>query len=83
MRIHSREQWHPHFDEYDVVIQNCNTSTFGHVWNGDVQPVTVRDIGVQTLLMRGLQWLARRSVDAELPTDFPTADATSIGPPLD
>jgi hypothetical protein len=59
------------------------TSTFGHVWKGDIQPVTVRDIGVQTLLVRSLQWLARRRVDATLPADFPTAAATSIGPPLD
>jgi uncharacterized protein len=59
------------------------TSTFGHVWKGDVQPVTVRDIGVQTLLVRGLQWLARRPVDARLPADFPTAGTTSVGPPLD
>lgn len=59
------------------------TSTFGHVWEGDVQPVTVRDIGVQTLLVRGLQWLARRPVDELPPANFPTKDATSIGPPLD
>jgi hypothetical protein len=59
------------------------TSTFGHVWKGDVQPVTVRDIGVQTLLVRGLQWLAQRPVDARLPADFPTADTTSVGPALD
>lgn len=59
------------------------TSTFGHVWKGDTEPVTVRDIGVQTLLVRGLQWLAGRRVDATLPENFPTADATSIGPPLE
>ena len=58
------------------------TSTFGHVWRGDVQPVTVRDVGVQTLLVRSLQWLARRPIDWPLPSDFPTAAATSVGPPL-
>jgi hypothetical protein len=58
------------------------TSTFGHVWRGDVQPVTVRDVGVQTLLVRSLQWLARRPMDWPLPSDFPTAAATSVGPPL-
>jgi hypothetical protein len=58
------------------------TSTFGHVWRGDVQPVTVRDVGVQTLLVRSLQWLARRPIDWPLPPDFPTAAATSVGPPL-
>jgi hypothetical protein len=58
------------------------TSTFGHVWRGDVQPVTVRDVGVQTLLVRSLQWLAHRPIDWPLPPDFPTAAATSVGPPL-
>jgi hypothetical protein len=58
------------------------TSTFGHVWKGDVQPVTVRDVGVQTLLVRGMQWLARRPVDWPAPPDFPTAQAASVAPPL-
>jgi hypothetical protein len=59
------------------------TSTFGHVWKGDSQPVTVRDVGVQTLLVRGLQWLARRPVIAPVPANFPTATTTAIGPALD
>jgi hypothetical protein len=54
------------------------TSTLGHVWKGDVQPVTVRDAGVQTLLVRALQWLARRPVSAQVPEDFPGAQATSV-----
>lgn len=54
------------------------TSTFGHVWRGDVQPVTVRDAGVQTLLVRALQWLAKREVTFPVPEDFPTATTTSV-----
>ena len=54
------------------------TSTLGHVWKGDVQPVTVRDAGVQTLLARALQWLARRPVTFPVPDDFPTASETSV-----
>jgi hypothetical protein len=54
------------------------TSTLGHVWKGDVNPVTVRDAGVQTILVRALQWLARREVSYPVPADFPTAEATSI-----
>jgi uncharacterized protein len=54
------------------------TSTLGHVWRGDVQPVTVRDAAVQTLLVRALQWLARRPVSWPVPADFPTATATSV-----
>lgn len=58
------------------------TSTLGHVWKGDVQPVTVRDAAVQTLLVRALQWLARRPVDFPVPADFPTETATSVRGPL-
>jgi hypothetical protein len=54
------------------------TSTLGHVWKGDVQPVTVRDAAVQTLLVRALQWLARRPVTFPVPPDFPTETATSV-----
>jgi hypothetical protein len=54
------------------------TSTLGHVWRGDVQPVTVRDAAVQTLLVRALQWLSRRPVTWPVPEDFPTATSTSI-----
>lgn len=54
------------------------TSTLGHVWKGDVQPVTVRDAAVQTLLIRALQWLARRQVTYPVPADFPTESATSV-----
>lgn len=54
------------------------TSTLGHVWRGDVQPVTVRDAAVQTLLVRALQWLSRRAVTWPVPADFPTLTSTSI-----
>lgn len=54
------------------------TSTLGHVWSGDIQPVTVRDAGVQTLLVRALQWLAQRPVTWPVPADFPTPTSTSV-----
>jgi type 1 glutamine amidotransferase len=54
------------------------TSTLGHVWKGDVQPVTVRDAAVQTLLVRALQWLAQRPVTFSVPPDFPSESATSV-----
>jgi type 1 glutamine amidotransferase len=54
------------------------TSTLGHVWKGDVQPVTVRDAAVQTLLVRALQWLAKRPVTFSAPDDFPSENATSV-----
>jgi type 1 glutamine amidotransferase len=58
------------------------SSTFGHVWNGDVQPVSLRCAGEQTLLLRALQWLAKRPITAPIPADFPTEAATSIRPEI-
>jgi len=54
------------------------SATFGHVWRGEVQPEALRCAGVQTTLIRALQWLAKRPVDYPVPSDFPTKDALSI-----
>jgi hypothetical protein len=53
-------------------------STFGHVWKGDTQPVSMRCAGVQTIMVRALQWLAKHPVTFPVPPDFPTADALSV-----
>ena len=58
------------------------TSTFGHVWSGDTQPERMRCAGVQTLVVRALQWLARREVTFPVPVDFPTEDRVSVRPPV-
>lgn len=58
------------------------SSTFGHVWKGDVQPPSLRCAGEQTLLVRTLQWLAKRRVTVSVPPDFPTEAATSIRPEI-
>ncbi len=54
------------------------TSTFGHVWAGDTQPERMRCAGVQTILVRALQWLAHRDVTFPVPADFPTSDKVSV-----
>jgi hypothetical protein len=54
------------------------TSTFGHVWKGDVQPERMRCAGLHTVMVRALQWLAERPADFPVPTDFPTADRVSV-----
>jgi hypothetical protein len=54
------------------------TSTFGHVWKDDTQPERMRCAGVQTVVVRALQWLARRDVTWPVPADFPTATKTSV-----
>ena len=54
------------------------TSTFGHVWAGDTQPERMRCAGVQTILVRALQWLAGREITLPVPADFPSADQVSV-----
>lgn len=54
------------------------TSTFGHVWKGDTQPVTLRCAGLQTIMVRALQWLAQRPVTFPIPPDFPAETAPSV-----
>ncbi len=54
------------------------TSTFGHVWHNEADPVDLRCAGFQTLLIRSLHWLAKRTVPAEVPADFPTATRISL-----
>ena len=54
------------------------TSTFGHVWKGDSQPARMRCAGLQTVVVRALQWLAGRPVTWPVPPDFPTATSVSV-----
>jgi type 1 glutamine amidotransferase len=54
------------------------TSTFGHVWKDETDPVDMRCAGFQTLLVRALEWLAKRDIDPALPVDFPTESAVSL-----
>jgi len=53
-------------------------ATFGHVWRGDIQPESMRCAGVQTIIVRAVQWLAHRPVTFPVPDDFPTAEKKSI-----
>ena len=54
------------------------TSTFGHVWKGDTQPARMRCAGLQTVMVRALQWLAGRPVDFPVPAVFPGPDKVSV-----
>jgi len=55
-------------------------SLFGHVWADDTDPESMRCVGVQTTIIRALQWLAKRPVTYPIPTDFPTATQKSVKP---
>ncbi len=54
------------------------TSAPGHVWKGDVHPATMRDASLQTLLVRALEWLAKRPVTVPVPVDFPSENTPSV-----
>jgi type 1 glutamine amidotransferase len=57
------------------------TSTFGHVWRDDEpEPARMRCVGLQTVVVRALQWLAGRDVTWPIPADFPTAERVSVRP---
>lgn len=54
------------------------TSTFGHVWKDEADPVNLRCAGFQTIFIRALEWLAKREVTGGVPADFPTASTPSL-----
>jgi uncharacterized protein len=66
-------EWTTNFGKGRVYI-----STYGHVWDGDVQPPSMRDAAVQTIIPRALEWLARRPVTFPVPKDFPGTSAVSV-----
>jgi uncharacterized protein len=60
-------------------------ATFGHVWRegrGDTDPQSeaMRCVGVQTTIVRALQWLAQRPVTWPVPADFPSETEKSLRP---
>lgn len=55
-------------------------STFGHLWHDEADPVDLRCVGFQTVLIRSLQWLAHRPITWPVPKDFPTEQAVSLSP---
>jgi type 1 glutamine amidotransferase len=56
------------------------TSTFGHVWKDEADPVDMRCAGFQTVFVRALQWLANRDIESAVPADFPSDSALSLRP---
>lgn len=54
------------------------TSTYGHYWENQDNPPGVRDVAFQTLMMRALQWLAKKPVTQNVPDNFPTSTTASL-----
>lgn len=46
-------------------------SSMGHLWKGDIYPVSYRCIGFQTTMIRVTEWLATGRVTYPVPLDFP------------
>lgn len=60
-------------------------ATFGHIWrpgqnDNDPESEALRCAGVQTTIVRVLQWLAKRPVTFAVPADFPTETQKSLRP---
>jgi type 1 glutamine amidotransferase len=53
-------------------------SSMGHLWKGDVYPVSYRSVDFQTTLIRATEWLATGKMTWPVPPNFPTAHATSL-----
>lgn len=46
-------------------------STFGHVWEGDTNPQSMRCVAFQTLLIRSVEWLSGKEITWPVPNNFP------------
>jgi type 1 glutamine amidotransferase len=55
-------------------------SSMGHLWPGDIYPVSYRCVGFQTTMIRAAEWLATRKVSYHVPANFPTASSVSVLP---
>lgn len=71
--------WSKDIDEnepMDWVIQygkgRVYTTMLGHLWKNGPD-IVYRDVGFQTLLIRGTEWAATGKVTYPIPTNFPTA----------
>jgi len=57
---------------------NVYTSSMGHLWKGDVYPISYRCIGFQTTMIRAVEWLGSGKVSYPVPASFPTSTAISV-----
>lgn len=54
------------------------SSSMGHLWKGEIYPMSYRCIGFQTTMIRVTEWLATGKVTYHVPKNFPSADAISL-----
>jgi len=53
-------------------------SSMGHLWKGDVYPLSYRCIGFETTMIRVAEWLGSGKVTYPVPANFPTKNAVSL-----
>lgn len=53
-------------------------SSMGHLWKGDIDPVSYRCVGFQTTMIRAAEWLGTGRVTYPVPGDFPTEERVSL-----
>lgn len=68
--------WTKNFGKGRVLV-----TSLGHFWVGDRQRDSLHCVGFQTVAARGMEFLATGKVTLEIPSEFPTAEQTSILPP--
>jgi type 1 glutamine amidotransferase len=55
-------------------------STYGHCWGDEQEPKGLGCSAFQTILIRGLKWVAGRDPGDTIPPDFPKPDQISLRP---
>jgi type 1 glutamine amidotransferase len=57
---------------------NVYTSSMGHLWKGDIYPISYRCIGFQTTMIRAVEWLGSGRVTYPVPANFPSGTTISV-----
>lgn len=73
---HEPMTWAKDFGKGRVLV-----TSLGHFWPGDVKRDSLHCVGFQTVVARGMEFVATGEVTLEIPAQFPSADQTSILPP--
>lgn len=62
---------------------NVYSSTYGHLWQNQEWPPSMRCAAFQQSIVRALQWLSGNQVDNYVQSDFPTSENFSVRASID
>ena len=74
--LHEPMVWETTFGKGRAIV--CS---MGHFWRGDTEFDSLHCVGFQTVLARGVEYLATGNVTLDVPANFPTKEKTSIVEP--